>query len=37
MEVTTEVQVPADLPTGRWNLAVVANGITSPTKEIQIV
>jgi len=37
MEVTTEVQVPADLPTGRWTLAVVANGITSPTKEIQIV
>ena len=37
MEVTTEVQVPADLPAGRWNLAVVASGITSPTKEIQIV
>ena len=36
-EVTTQVEVPADVPTGRWNLAVVANGIASSPRDIQIV
>jgi hypothetical protein len=35
-EVTTEVEVPADLPTGRWSLAVIANGITSAAREVQV-
>ena len=35
-EVTTEVEVPTDLPAGRWNLAVVANGIASPTRKVEI-
>ena len=36
-EVTTEVEVPAHFPAGRWNLAVIANGIASPTRKIEIV
>ena len=35
--VTTEVDVPPDLPTGRWHLAVIANGIASPTRQVEIV
>ena len=36
-EVTTHVQVPPDLPAGRWNLAVIANGIASPTRAVEVV
>jgi hypothetical protein len=36
-EVTTEVEVPTHLPAGRWNLAVIANGIASPTRNIEVV
>lgn len=35
--VTTEVDVPADLPTGSWDLAVIANGIASPTRQVEVV
>ena len=35
--VTTHVKVPPDLPTGRWNLAVIANGIASPTRKVEVV
>jgi hypothetical protein len=37
MEVTTEVEVPTHLPAGRWNLAVIANGIASPTRNVEVV
>jgi hypothetical protein len=37
MEVTTHVTVPPDLPTGRWNLAVIANGIASPTRKVEVM
>ena len=36
-EVTTEVEVPAGLPAGRWNLAVIANAIASPTRAVEVV
>jgi len=36
-KVTTHVQVPPDLPTGRWNLAVIANGIASPTRKVEVM
>jgi hypothetical protein len=35
--VTTQVEVPADLPAGRWDLAVIANGIASPTTQVEVV
>jgi hypothetical protein len=36
-KVTTHVKVPPDLPAGRWNLAVIANGIASPTRKVEVV
>jgi hypothetical protein len=36
-EITAQVEVPPDVPTGRWDLAVIANGIASPSREVQIV
>jgi hypothetical protein len=35
--VTTHVEVPADLPAGHWNLAVIANGIASPARQVEVV
>jgi hypothetical protein len=34
--VTTHVAVPPGLPTGQWNLAVIANGIASPTRKVEV-
>jgi hypothetical protein len=28
--------VPPGLPTGQWNLAVIANGIASPTRKVEV-
>jgi hypothetical protein len=36
-EAATLVEVPPDLPTGRWDLAVIANGIASPSRAVEIV
>ena len=36
-EVTTHVEVPPDVPAGRWNLAVIANAIASPTRAVEVV
>jgi hypothetical protein len=36
-EVTTHAEVPLDIPAGRWNLAVIANAIASPTRAVEVV
>jgi hypothetical protein len=36
-EVTTDVNVPPGLPAGRWDLAVIANGIASPTRAVEVI
>jgi hypothetical protein len=34
---TTQVEVLTGIPPGRWDLAVITNGVASPSREIQIV
>jgi hypothetical protein len=34
--VTTAVEVPTDIANGRWDLAVIANGIASATRPVEV-